>query len=45
MIILEYVSDAHKKAFKKKNPKRYVDTGLYRMVLRCRVASGIMFKV
>ncbi len=33
-VILEAASDAQKKAAKKKNPKRYVDTGLYRIV-RC----------
>lgn len=33
-VVLEAVSDAQKKAAKKKNPKRYVDTGLYRLV-RC----------
>lgn len=33
-VILESVADAQKKAAKKRNPKRYVDTGLYRLV-RC----------
>lgn len=33
-VILESVSDAQKKAAKKKNPKKYVDNGLYRIV-RC----------
>ena len=33
-VLLEAVSDAQKKAAKKKNPKRFVDTGLYRLV-RC----------
>ncbi len=33
-VILEAVSDAQKKSAKKRNPKRYVDTGLYRLV-RC----------
>ncbi len=33
-VILESVSDAQKKSAKKKDPKRYVDTGLYRLV-RC----------
>ncbi len=33
-VVLESVSDAQKKAAKKKNPRRYVDTGLYRLV-RC----------
>lgn len=31
-VLLEAVSDAQKKAAKKKNPKRFVDTGLYRLV-------------
>ena len=33
-VLLEAGSDAQKKAAKKKNPKRFVDTGLYRLV-RC----------
>ena len=33
-VLLEAVSDAQKKTAKKKNPKRFVDTGLYRLV-RC----------
>ena len=33
-IVLESVSDAQKSAAKKRNPKRFVDTGLYRIV-RC----------
>ena len=33
-VLLESVADAQKKAAKKINPKRYVDTGLYRLV-RC----------
>ena len=33
-VILESVADAQKKAAKKKNINRYVDTGLYRLV-RC----------
>ena len=33
-ILLESVSDAQKSAAKKRNPKRFVDTGLYRIV-RC----------
>lgn len=33
-ILLEAVSDAQKSAAKKRNPKRFVDTGLYRIV-RC----------
>ena len=33
-ILLEAISDAQKAAAKKINPKRFVDTGLYRMV-RC----------
>ena len=33
-VILESVSDAQKKAAKKKDPKRYVTTGLYKLV-RC----------
>ena len=33
-ILLESLSDAQKSAAKKKNPKRFVDTGLYRLV-RC----------
>ena len=33
-ILLEAVSDAQKSAAKKRNPKRFVDTGLYRVV-RC----------
>lgn len=33
-VILETAADAQKKAAKKINPKRYVDTGLYRLV-RC----------
>ena len=33
-VLLEAVADAQKKAAKKINPKRYVDTGLYRLV-RC----------
>lgn len=33
-ILLESISDAQKSAAKKRNPKRFVDTGLYRIV-RC----------
>ena len=33
-ILLETISDAQKSAAKKRNPKRFVDTGLYRIV-RC----------
>jgi len=33
-ILLEAISDAQKNAAKKRNPKRFVDTGLYRIV-RC----------
>ena len=33
-ILLESISDAQKSAAKKKDPKRFVDTGLYRIV-RC----------
>jgi steroid 5-alpha reductase family enzyme len=33
-ILLEAISDAQKSAAKKRNPKRFVDTGLYRIV-RC----------
>lgn len=33
-VVLEAVSDAQKKEAKKRDPKRYVDTGLYRLV-RC----------
>ena len=33
-VVLGSVADAQKKAAKKKNPKRFVDTGLYRLV-RC----------
>ena len=33
-VILEAVADAQKKAAKKRNPKRFVDTGVYRLV-RC----------
>ena len=33
-VLLESVADAQKKAAKKKNPKRFVDTGVYKLV-RC----------